>query len=276
MASSVTASSDMTPSPRAKVDIEGDDLNADTVEVTVWQVSKWGQVTVRGGERKNAVGGYTITDYELPAGVEVTYRVEEFDEDGENLGYGGLSLTGQVEIPFGSVVIQDPLAPASAIMLKAQPDFASSLRRSRPVVVYQAGDRSFAMSGLQSGFKSVPLSVWTKTDEEREKLQEILQQPVILVRTPPEMRLPGAFYAVVAETDQDASWGRFDLDADKWPLRGEQVSRPDLEVIVPIYTYDLFKAYIDEKYGPPYGTYEDAAAEWASYLDALRNPPSYI
>lgn len=275
MASIVTASSEMTPSPRATIDIDAADLHVDAVYITIWQISKWGQVVVRGAERKNATGGFVVTDYELPAGVEVTYRVEQFDAGGTSLGYASLSLAAEVTIPFGYVVIQDPLAPASAIMLEAQPRFSSSMRRSRPVRKYQAGSKTFAMTGQYSAFEQVPLDVWTRTDEERDQLATILEQPLLLIRTPPEMRLPGAFYAVLSDNVDDTSLARFGSDSDRWALTGDELSRPELEVIVPIYTYDLFKAYLDEKYGPPYATYDDAAVEYATYLDALRNPPPY-
>lgn len=265
----------MAPSPRATVDIDDADLHVDATEITVWEISKWGQVIVRGAERKGAGGGFVVTDYELPAGVDVTYRVEQFDAGGASLGYAGFSLSAQVTIPFGHVVIQDPLAPASAIVLKAQPAFGSQLRRRRPKRKYQAGSKTFAMTGLYSAFEQVPLHVWTQTEEEREQLAAILEQPLILVRTHPAMRLPGAFYAVLEETIDDTSRAASGLDGDRWFLTGDQLSRPDLEVIVPIYTYDLFKAYLDEKYGPPYATYDDASVEYATYLDALRNPPPY-
>lgn len=275
MASTVTVASDMAPSPRATIDIDDTDLHVDATEVTVWQISKWGQVVVRGAERKNSSGGFVVTDYELPVGVEVAYRVEQFDAGGSSLGYAGVSLSAQVTIPFGHVVIQDPLAPASAIVLKAQPAFGSQLRRRRPKRKYQAGSKTFAMTGLYSAFEQVPLHVWTHTEEEREQLAEILEQPLILIRTHPDMRLPGVFYAVLEETIDDTSRAASGLDGDRWFLTGDQLSRPELEVIVPIYTYDLFKAYLDEKYGPPYATYDDAAVEYATYLDALRNPPPY-
>lgn len=274
MASTVTVASDMAPSPRATVDIDDAELHVDCTEITVWQISKWGQVIVRGAERKNAGGGFVVTDYELPAGVDVTYSVEQFDADGSSLGHASISLSAEVTIPFGQVVIQDPLAPASAILVSAKTQFASMLNRSRPVRKYQAGSRTFAMSGLYSAFESVPLTVFTTTEDERESLAAILEQPLILVRTPPSMRLPGSFYAVVADVPQDASLAHYESEEDAWMLRADQVSRPDLEVIVPLITLQTIHDYLDQKYGAP-STLSDFATEWATLIDVLRNPPPY-
>lgn len=275
MASTATSHSDMAPSPRVVLDIDDADLDVATDTVIVWQLSKWGQVPVNRAARSVA-GGLVLTDYEVPAGVPVTYRVQQFDEDGIEIGYA-LSLAASVTIPFGYAVIQDPLAPANAVLVAALPDFSGTLRRSRPTRVYRAGGFTFALSGLRSAFQDVPLSIRTDDEASRDAIDIILGWTRILVRTPPEMRLPGAFYAVVPDTiDDNTASARFGLEGDRWPLSGTEVSRPKIDILVPIYSYDRFKAYLDTLHPPTPGTYDDARAVWATYIEGLRNPPPEV
>lgn len=277
MVSTVTAFQDMAPSPRVIIDIDDAELDSATDTITVLQLSKWGSVDVRGGIRRPVAGGFVVTDYELPPGIPVTYRVMQYDAAGVEIGYA-LSLHAQVNIPRGWVLVQDPLVPARAVLLRAQISFASVLSRSRATSVYQVDGHAFAMSGPLSAFKSVSLSCFTESEADRESLAEILTESLILVRSGPEMRLPGAFFATVTDVPmipvdaQDA--GIYDDDEwDRWDITGQQVSRPALEVVAAVYSYDVFKAYLDMLHPPTPGTYDDAAATWATYIDAMRNPP---
>lgn len=274
MASTVTAFEDMAPSPRVVVDIDDADLHADCVTATVLQVSKWGQVPVN-REPRAVAGGLVVTDYEVPPGVQVVYKVQQFDGAGVDVGLV-LSLTAQVDIPFGRVVVQDPFAPADAVMLDGEASFAGQRPRSRPTKVYQAGTRSFAMSGLASALQQVALHCYTDADADTDALTLIVEQPVVLIRTHPRMGLPGSFYATIPAPTPDVSdHARFGRETTLWVMAGDEVSRPSIDVLVPIYSYDRFKAYLDEKY-PPFGTYDDAAAEWATYIEAIRNPPPIV
>jgi len=274
MVSAVTSFNDMAPSPRAVVDIDVNDLDPNTRTITVFQVSQWGQVAVRNATRKSAVGGFLVTDYELPPGVPVTYRVEQFDVTGSSLGFA-LSLDAMVEIPFGMIVVQDPLAPAGALLLNAEAQFAEQLTRTRPSARYQAGGRTFAMTGLYSALQAVSLRCTTETEAERAGLATLLESPLLLIRSMPKMRLPGAFFASIDSVPMIPVNARGGGDIDLWDLAADEVTRPDLEIIVAVYTYDRYKAYLDAKY-PPFGTYDDARAEWATYLDAMRNPPPEV
>lgn len=274
MASTVTAFSDMVPSPRAVIDIDDADLNPLCVTAQVVQVSKWGSVPVENTPRTVA-GGFVVYDYTIPAGVSVVYQVRQFDASGSEIGLV-LNLPTEVEIPFGRVVLSDPFAPASAVVLDGEASFAGQRSKTRPTKVYQAGTRSFAMSGLASAFQQVNLSCYTDTVDQSDALAAILDQPVVLVRTHPRSGLPGSFYATVPEFTPDSTdHARFGRDTNLWIMSGSEVSRPTVDVLVPIYSYQLFKQYLDAKY-PPVATYADAAAEWSTYIEAIRNPPSPV
>lgn len=276
MATTIVAYSDMDPSPRATLDIDPATLDGSTSTVTVWQLSKWGQVAVRDAVQRPVSGGLVITDYELPPGVPVTYRIQQFDASDVSLGFASLSLAAQVDIPAGWAVMQDPLAPAQAVLVRATPDFGSSLTRRRDVARYQAGGNTFAMSGAYSAFTGVPVSVYTESDEDRDTLASILQEPLVLVRTHPQMRLPGSFYAILADVPLVPIDARFGGDMDAWDLVADEVTRPDVEIVVAVYSYDRFKAYLDTLHPPTPGTYDDAAAIWSTYIDAMRNPPPEV
>ncbi len=271
MPSSVTAFSDMAPSPRVVVDIDDADLNPLTVTALVIQVSVWGEVPVENTPRPVA-GGLVVTDCTVPPGVQVVYRVRQFDAAGADLGLA-LSLSAQVDVPFGRVVISDPLAPRNAVILDGEAGFAGQRSRSRPTRVYQAGSQSFAMTGLYSAFQQVNLSCYTDTTDEAGMLAVILEQPLVLVRTHPRTGLPGSFYATIPNPVPDSTdHARFGRETQLWTMGASEVSRPTVDVLVPVYSYDLFKAYLDAKY-PPEATYDDAATEWSTYIEALRNPP---
>lgn len=273
MPSSVTAFSDMAPSPRVMVDIDDADLNPLTVTALIMQVSVWGEVPVENTPRPVA-GGLVVTDYTVPPGVQVVYRVRQFDAAGADLGLA-LSLDAQVEWDPGMVVISDPLAPRDAVMVGAEVSYAGTLTRSRPVARYRAGSKTFAMSGLYSAFEEVPLRCFTSTASDRETLGRILEQPMILVRSMPQTRLPGSFFASIASTPM-LPWDAHDgEDTDVWDLVGSELSRPTVDVLVPIYSYELYKQFLDAKY-PPEATYDDAAQEYSTYIEALRNPPPVV
>ncbi|UOE45468.1 hypothetical protein [Agromyces larvae] len=270
MASVVAAFSDMDPSPRAVIDVDPADLLAGTVSVTIWQLSTWGQVPVRNAVRRTVAGGLLVTDYEIPPGGRVTYRVEQFDASGVSLGFA-LSLSAEVVVPPGWVVVSDPLAPRNAVRLRAEARFAEGLTRTRPTAIYQAGGRTFAMTGVYSALQKVVLRCVTTSEAERSTLAAILAESVICVRSE-RMRLPGAFFATV-DTVPMIPWdARVGGDTDVWDIAGDEVTRPVLDVIVAVYSYQAFREFLDRKY-PPRATYRQAATEWATYIDALRNPP---
>lgn len=273
MTSTAVAFLDMVPSPRVQIEIDPADLDAGAVSVTVWQTSKWGQVKVN-REPRPATGGVVIDDFEVPGGVSVVYRVEQFDASGASIGFV-LSLPVILEWDTGDVILSDPLAPSRAVRVRAEKLFAGSLERSRSSSIYQAGNRIFSMSGPMSGFQKLVLRVVTESEADREMLERISGEATMLVRAMPQTRLPGVLYVTAPTVPMvpfDASSGG---ETDVWDLSGTQVSRPDIDIIVAVYSYDLFKQYLDAKY-PPVATYADAATEWATYLDAARARPTPV
>jgi hypothetical protein len=277
MPTTVTAFSNMDPTPRVKLDIDSANLPVGTVTVQVRRSSKWGTVDVR-QSRRLAAGGLVVTDYEPPVGVPVTYSMEGYDNSGVSVGVSSFTATVQVDIRVGDVVISDPFAPASAVLLRAELDFAPSMSKERPVATYRAGGDTIALAGLRSMLQDVALRVFTRSDTERDALEGILQEAsLVQVRTMPDMRLPGELFMVIPGRQVmrplDARDGG---DWDEWVMAGEQVTRPALDILVALINYDRFKAYLDTLHPPTPGTYNDAMATWSTYLDAMRNPPPEV
>jgi len=269
--SSIQAFSDMNPSPRAVLDLDPADLDPATDAVTVHQLSKWGDQPVRSFERKALAGGLVVTDYEIPVGVPVTYRVEQFDAAGAPLGFA-LALAAQVDVPVGKYVVQDPFAPANAVILDGRPGTAKTLTTTRDMQIYQAGKNTIGLASAQRSFlKDVPFVFAADTAEQSDMIGAILDSDVILIRAHPRSRLPGTLYAAVAQMDQIAVDDYLVDDGDDWSFNAQQVSRPALAVIVALISYDLFKQYVADTTA---GTYDDAKTIWATYLSALRTPPT--
>lgn len=265
MASTATTFSDMAPQPRVEVFIDDADLDPAAHTITVLQLSKWGTVNVRNATRRSAAGGFAVFDYEVPPGVSVTYRVEQFDDDGVSLGFA-LNMAAQVDIPVGWAVISDPLVPANALLVRAEAPFADVLKRSRPTAYYRAGHDTIALSGMRSLLQQVNLRCFTDTAVDREMLAAIVGESMILVRTMPQMRLPGSFYASVPDEVMDP-FG-FEGDVDEWDLVGNEITRPSMDVVVPVYTWQDIIDY--------YPTWADLIADRATWLDVLRNPPPTV
>lgn len=265
MASTATSHDDMDPQPRVDLVIDPVDLDVATDTITVLQMSKWGQLAVRSASRRSVTGGFAVTDYEVPPGVPVTYRVEQFDAAGVSLGYALLDLPARVDIPVGWAVISDPLAPGNAVLLRAESQFAGALKRSRATSFYSAGFDTIALSGLQTKLQDVVLRCVTESEQDRAALETITSVSMLVVRTMPQMRLPGSLYAVVPEVVMDPFDAHVGGDTDVWDLVGQEVSRPALDIIVPVYTWQDIIDY--------YATWSALIADRATWLDVIRNPP---
>jgi hypothetical protein len=273
MASTVTPFTDMDPSPRVDIDIDDADLDGSTVTITVHQISVAGDIEVRNMVGVASAGGFVETDYEPPLGVPITYRVQQYDSGGVELGYV-LELTTQVDIADGMAVLSDPLVPGNAVMVEAHTDFGAELRRTRPTRVYRAGYRSVALMGLQSLLEDIPLRCQTQTLDDADMLEDVLAAGQFLVRLMPSGgRLPLILHVVVPNPVQVPVDVQYGGEWIKWELSGVEVSRPTIDIIVPVISYQRFIDYLDASGD---GTYGYAATIWSTYIDALRNPPPEV
>lgn len=265
MVSTVTAYTDMAPQPRVVIDVDGADLNVATVTVTVWQISSVGQFKVRDGIRRGAVGGTVITDYEVPLGIPVSYRVEQFNTGGTSLGFV-LDLSTQVDLEVGFAVFSDPLNPKHAVLVAMSPTFGGNVTRKRPTRVVRAGVNTVALMGLQGLLADVPLHCETDTIADADMLEQVLAETQCVVRIMAgTARVPSMFNVVVPEPSELPISVQYGGELITWDLVGQEVSRTEVDIIVPVLNYQRFKDF--------FNTYGEAAATYSTYLDALRNPP---
>lgn len=266
MASSVDAFTDMDPSPRVTIEIDDADLDGSAHTITVYQLSKGGEFPVRGAVRKATAGGVIVTDYEVPLGIPVAYKVLQYNALGTVIGFASISgLTTQVDVAVGLAVFSDPLQPRNAVLVGAESRFAGTLKMTRPVKTYRAGGKTIAMMGVLGMLEEIPLQVWTATEDDGAALLLILAETEVLIRTMPPMPIPRVLSAVIPEIVQRPFDARSGGAAVVWDLNGSQVSRSEIESLVAVVNYQRFADF--------YATYATAAAAYSTYLDALRNPP---
>lgn len=261
----VTTFDDMAPVPRATILIEASGISPSASSVDVLQISDGIERVVRDASKISAVGGVFVTDYEIPVGVSVTYQAREFDSVGVPIG-----LTASVAVLLdgdGSlVVLQDMLAPATAVRVHANGSFASQLPRSRPSRIYETGRTTIALTGQLSLVRGAPLSVMTETDEEARALLALLERTPLLIRSRAgATRLPPLFYCDVSsivEAPVDVQWGGSLI---RWELSADEVSRTLLATIEAAVTW---QRYIDA-----YPTWQDMIDAYPTWFDAISNPP---
>lgn len=259
----VTAYSDMGPSPRATIEVK--DPFPDTDHLTVLQLSGDDENEVRSAVDILAIGGTFSTDFEIPLGVDVTYRAHLFTEAGVDQGYTGTSAAVNIAFEPGWVVVQDYLDPSSALLLRAEAAFASSLQKSRASATYRAGTQTIALMGEQGLLEGTSLRVVTESEADTAVMDQILAGGTVLMRTAPNMPVPRLLYVVISTPTKVPHNVRTGGEAYLWDVSGDEVSRNVIDVVVPTVTW---QQVIDA-----YPTWADLIAAHSTWLDLLKNPP---
>lgn len=256
--------------PQPRVELLFDSLPAEAVFARVVQISSEGERTVRTdtvGGVVYAAGGFTVTDYEPPLGVPVTYRAMQYNAAGSELGWTD-SATVRLDIDPSMVVVSDPLSPGVAVMVEAKDDFGSRASVSRQVSLVRIGFDTVALMGSAGLASDVPVSVQTKTLADAAQLVRVLRNGYVLVRSMPAPLplFPRNLHAVIPVVDPvpvDVHWG------GEWvlfPLVGQEVTRSELPIVEPTVTWDQVVA--------AYPTWDALLAAHSTWLDLLSDPPS--
>lgn len=222
-----------------------------TVSVTVWRLSGGLSMKVRGAADAATAGQLTRIDFEVPFGVEVTYRAECFNAVGQRIGYTGQAST-LLDIP--GMWVHNPLDPQGAV----QCEFLD--RATRSISAPNGGSLAripgqrvgVFLAGTQQGITDVDLSIAVDSIEDRDRVLTMLGRtdkhlpPILCFRIGAEHRiaLPRPFYAVtpdVALEDLDVIYGG---DTSHFIARGDEAAPPAPGLFVPLLTLgDLKAAY---------------------------------
>lgn len=250
------------PSPRVRVDFDA--VAVGTTRARVERTAGGIVLTVRDGGNVFAAGGFTITDFEPPLGVQVSYRAEMFDSAGLSLGFTGstvVELFGEV----GWVWFSDPYDPSIAVYVQQADTFAAGIARARPAQRHSVSGRTVALYGPDGLIEGVDLAVYTMSDEVAASLRTVLASGFVLVRTMPPVAVPRLLYVFVPQRSEVGLNIRHGGQFTRWEMTGDELSPTDVGVALPPVSYQI---YMDA-----FATYAAAMSTYSTYLDAAKNPP---
>lgn len=219
--------------------------------------------TVRGAVKDAALGAYFVEDAEIPAGVDVEYLAEQFDADGDSLGFTNATSILYPIIDPVTGWISDPLDATSAVrvrFLKGAGDeqsFAASGTR------YMVGFRTVVLAGVRGLRTELDMSFLTDTVEDRQRIYQLMEDTggVVLIRTPPPKDLPRLLYCWASNPKPTSQ--QYDLTT--WSNSVDEITPIAGDVAVPRVTW---QAYMDA-----FPTWTDMQAAYTTWYDAMRNPP---
>ncbi len=206
-APTITPYLDKNPCPRVEVLFRT--FAPGTATVTVWRTAGRDRRELRGAVRAPVAGALARIDFEVPFGIDVTYRAEQFDSRGVSLGW---TDTASVQLDIAETWLHNPLDPRGAVLVEFRPDAANSI--SRPamgsLVRVQGRTAGVWMGSGRSGVTEVRLDVMTRTLEDADKIAAMLGDqntpltPVLCFRigTRDRIRLPKPFYAAVPDIQE--------------------------------------------------------------------------
>lgn len=218
-------------------------LDPATVTITVYRTAAKRTTVVRGQVKVYAVGGRNVVDWEAPFGIPVTYRAEQFDVDGQTLGF---TTPFSTQLDVEDTWVQNVFEPAKGLKITAAADWGKNLSRPIPTETYWAsgGGLGVAISGQRRGLVDAPLPFLTWGEADADRIRSMFGDPyttptttpVVCIRIPgsANMRLPRPLYAVVADPQEvllDAKTG-----LTRWECTGTEVAPPAPALVAPILT----------------------------------------
>jgi hypothetical protein len=255
----------LTPIPHVEMTIFG--LNPNTVTITVTRTVKGRTMVVPGQIRGYAVGGRNVVDWDAPFGVPLSYRAEQFDIDGNSLGFT-VPFTTQLDVE--STWIQNAFDPRHAVPVTMASGAGATLSRPTPTDVYYpvGSGLGVGISGQRKGLTDVPVPFLTFSELDADKVRGMFGDPytspsvppVVVIRTGAgqNLRLPQPFYALIqdaGETPMDTNIGGH---ITRWECTAIEVARPAPALVAAVLSYaDLDAAY---------PTYSAMDAAYDSYL----------
>lgn len=262
-APTLTAYLDESPCPRVEVFFES--LAPGTATVTVYRLAGRRQFPVRGAVGAPTAGTLARIDFEVPFGIEATYRAEMFDSGGLSLGFTDpASITLNVTDSW----MHNPMDPQGAVKVELDGSAAPSISRPVPGEVSRPKGRTVGviLAEPRLGVTGLRVSVATSDLETADKVQALIGDydvpnvPVICCRWGGDdrrMRVPQPLFLGVLdipEEDVTVRWGGGDTIQH---IVGDETAPPAPGIFIPLLTAADINAY-----------YATAALANAAYLTA--------
>lgn len=248
-------------------------LDPATVTVTVYRTVKGRTIPVRGQINVYAVGGRNVVDWEAPFGITVSYRAEQFDIDGNSLGF--TSPTSTV-LDMDQPWIQNVFDPAHGVQITMAGGAAQTISRPVPADVYypSGSGLAVAITGQRQGVTDIDVSFLTRTEDEADKVRAMFGDPYSSPTVPPvvcirtgagqNMRLPQPFYALIRDPGEQGLDTPSGGSLTRWDCTATEVAPPAPQLVGAVLTYEDFDAVYPATYAS-----EDAA--YSTYLEADRD-----
>jgi hypothetical protein len=258
-----------TPSPHVEMTLF--ELDDDCVTISLFRTVGRRTMPVRGMDHVYAIGGVNVVDWEAPAGIDLTYWAEQYNADGEFIATTNPSTT---RLDFEGTWVHNPLDPAGAVHVRLGRGAASKIPRGQDseLAWFDGSGIATAVTGQRHGVTDTPITFYTLTDADSDKVNEMLGDPyngpsgpmILCIRpgTGENTRWPKPFFALVDLEEQPVtqpSGGQ----VTRWEGTGTEVEPPAVVLVAPVLTYDDFAAF--------YATYDDIEAAYGTYLEMERD-----
>lgn len=268
-----------TDAPCERAEITVTDLWPGNSTVNVWRTADNKRAAVRGARRRVMVGSDFVADYEMPLGRSVSYDLEVLD----GVNAQAVVTTATVTLTTAYGLLQDPLVPGSTIRVYGtigpagepalMPEAVKALEYAADmsIIAIMGSPDPVAIMGQRLSAANVNFGLVTEAAQQATSLRNLIQQtPLLLLRTLPSWAsgLPGLSYIAspkpVEMPINEARGGQL----FEWPIKGDLVAAPTMNVLVPVWTYGAVQAL--------WTTYQQAQTAFAgkTYLFALQDPPA--
>lgn len=223
-------------SPGPGVEVYFPTLDVAGATITVWKVADGMREEVRGAKRATVSGDFTITDWEVPFGVVVTYVGELFDVSGASV----LGASSAIQVDRDDTYISNPVDPEQVYVVNMEAaTFAQISRQRNTQQVFVMGvQRPFEQNWGLGGIVGLPFTLWTDTVSDSSNIDILLQSSPLLIRTPPRFStLPRSLSASIKEPAQAPFDWRSNGTTIVWTLTVDEVQPIAKAIIRPLITW---------------------------------------
>ncbi|WP_157480050.1 hypothetical protein [Leifsonia sp. Root227] len=244
---SIIPSLDSAPCPRVEIVVTDIHPNASTV--TVFRSAGGREMPVRGALNAIVDSALTRIDFEVPFGIDASYRVQMFNSSGASMGYSSATT---VNLDVQETWVHNPLDPWGSAVVAFDDGAARSIQRpfEGDIVWPQGRTVGVVVSGQRRGIQDVVLDVRADIDN-ADKLQAMFGSygerttPVICFRigSRDRVRLPRPLFAGVLTLDERDMNYNIGGDLVTVGMTGSEVDPPTPALVVPLLTRADLNAY---------------------------------